>query len=72
MSIGDFSWGWAGLFNLFAVFELVGEPAPTGLFKILPDDNFNRLSIGDFSWGWAGLFNLFAVFELVGEPAPTG
>jgi hypothetical protein len=25
---GDFSWGMAGLFNLFASFKAVGEPAP--------------------------------------------
>jgi hypothetical protein len=31
--IGDFFVGWAGLFNLFASFKAIGEPAPTGYLE---------------------------------------
>jgi hypothetical protein len=34
---GDFSWGRAGLFNLFASFKAVGEPAPTGPTRMVQD-----------------------------------
>jgi hypothetical protein len=33
--IGIYSRDGAGLFNLFATFLTVGEPAPTGLLKIV-------------------------------------
>jgi large subunit ribosomal protein L28 len=39
---GDFSWGRAGLFNLFASFKAVGEPAPTGPTRMVPDLSYIR------------------------------
>jgi hypothetical protein len=31
----NFSWGRASLYNLFATFLTVGEPAPTGLLRMV-------------------------------------
>ncbi len=76
MSIGDFSWGGAGLFNLSAAFKFVGEPAPTvnpslqwggaGLFNCLL-----RLSLlvnPSLQWGGAGLFSCLLRLSLLVNP----
>jgi hypothetical protein len=39
---GDFSWGRAGLYNLFATFLTVGEPAPTGLLRMVQDLSYAK------------------------------
>jgi hypothetical protein len=41
--LGVFRGVGAGLFNLFAAFRSVGEPAPTGLLRIVQDVRFKLL-----------------------------
>jgi hypothetical protein len=57
MRSGDFSWGRAGLFNLFAAFLIVGEPAPTA--------NCEWCNISVRSVFWAAVSCLFA--EVLGD-----